>query len=78
MSLLDDSEASVSTQAANVIDLNAYRAQRKALPPASTTPTLDQYRPLPFHGQAFFFGFWPSWVMAPIPMIGCYQPGASE
>ncbi|WP_420133380.1 hypothetical protein [Rhodopseudomonas sp.] len=68
----------MSAQSANVIDLSTYRAQRKAAASVGTFPTLDQYQPFPFHGQAYFFGFWPAWVIAPIPMIGCYAPGAVE
>jgi len=74
---MDDNEDVVSVQSANVIDLSVYRAQRKALTAAANSaPTWDQYQPLPFHGQTFFFGFWPSWVMAPIMLIGSYTPGA--
>ena len=54
---MDDNEDVVSVQSANVIDLSAYRAQRKALAAAANSaPTWDQYQPLPFHGQTFFFG----------------------
>lgn len=69
----------MSAQPANVIDLNAYRAQRTAGTAVPTTaPSLDQYQPLPFYGVSYFLGLWPAWVMAPIPMIGYYPPGTTE
>jgi hypothetical protein len=70
----------VTSQAANVIDLDAYRARRNAgsSPAQSNAPSLDQLQPFPFFAPAFFFGFWPTWVMAPMPVIGCFRPGATE
>ncbi|MBI5132693.1 MAG: hypothetical protein HZA66_24910 [Rhodopseudomonas palustris] len=60
----------MSSQAANVIDLRSYRERRKALQLAEA-PIAAQHpvQPFPFYAPAFFFGFWPCWVMAPIPMM---------
>jgi hypothetical protein len=70
---------SVSSQAANVIDLRIYRERRKAQQMADSPCIAPQpIQPFPFYAPAYFFGFWPSWVMAPVAMFGTGQPGTAE
>jgi hypothetical protein len=60
----------MSSQTANVIDLRSYRERRRALELAEAPIVVQNaVQPLPFYAPAFFFGYWPCWIMAPIPMI---------
>lgn len=69
----------MSSQAANVIDLRIYRERRKAQQMADSPCFVPQpIQPFPFYAPAYFFGFWPSWVMAPVAMFGTGLPGTAE
>lgn len=65
----------VSSQPGNVIDLKVYRERRKAARPEVAMSLPDQPLLVPYYTPAFFFGFWPGWmVMAPAAVFGCYGP----
>lgn len=60
----------MSAHPANVIDLKAYREQRKS----ACATTSGCFHPLPpvqhpLFAPAFFFGFWPTWVMTPVVLL---------